>query len=369
MARSNVALATLTGLLLGACHSVERIPDRRPGETHVAPHPDRARVLAATLRVTDDGRFRFVEPMMCPTTETVDVQASTIVRVRPNLATFIVGLLAGSLGAVGTGVGWSDRDAASQPLSYAGPAAVAGGLFLAIAPFVGIGDDREDEGIRTISRDGEDAPCGERVVAATGAVLMWHGLRAVGTVDREGYFSVSPYQISDAFAAGRGPAFDLGVELALASGAHQPFQVVIAGDAMVRGRDAFLARIGVDGGREPIRKVPRVEHGDLRVVRAHVDGRAILRILLPLRNEGPGDAYQVRGLVSTHEPEVDGRVLYVGRLASHNSTIATVDVPLSPEADKAIGGKLELAVTLIDADATTSAEPARFRGAVTEPAP
>jgi hypothetical protein len=367
MVRSAVA-----SLLLwcGACHIIDRVPDLRPGETQVLPHPDRAHTLPPTLVVTTDGRFRFVEPRRCPTTQVVDMQASTIVKVRPNLATFVVGAILGSLGAVGTAVAIGEHDPAGQPLTYAAPVALGVGLVFAIGPFVGTGQDRTYEGVKQIERPGADVPCGEHAVHATGAIVTWHGLRAVGAVDDDGYFSVSPYEITDAFAAGRGPALDLGADLALASGAHEALQVVIAGDAMLKGRDAFLTRAGIDGRREALRKVPRVEHGTLRVSKTSDRGRPVLRVALPLSNEGPGDAWQVRGIITTQDPEVDGRVLYVGHIAPHGATIATVDVPLSPEADRALSGaSIELGVTLIDADATTSGEPVRFRGAILNDVP
>ncbi len=364
---ARIATPALMGL--GACHVTTRVPDLRPGDTQIVPDTVHARVLAPTLTVTGDGRFRFVEPLLCPTTERVEMQTSTIVTVRPNLATFVVGAILTGLGGVGTAVAISENDPAGQPLTYAAPVALVTGLVFAIGPFLGNKEDRDYGAPRSIDRVGKDAPCGERAVAATSAILTWHGLRAVGTVDGDGIFSVSPYEITDAFAAGRGPALDLAADLQLASG-RAAIQVVIAGDTLVKGRDAFLARARIDGRWEQLVKVPRIEHGVVRVSRTTDGGRPVLRVALPLTNEGPGDAWQVRGVITAQDPEVDGRVLYVGHLAPHAGTTATVDIPLSADADRALAGdSIELGVTLIDADATTSAEPVRFRGTVLNDVP
>src|SRR5262245_58843315 len=100
----------LLAIVAAGCHVVERTPDLHPGPADLIVHRDRGRVLPATLIVTGDGRFRFVEPVRCPTTEVVNVEASTLVTVRPNLATFVVGTILGSLGAIATGVALSGDD-------------------------------------------------------------------------------------------------------------------------------------------------------------------------------------------------------------------------------------------------------------------
>lgn len=370
MVRSAVLAAVVCTGWGAGCHVIERVPDLRPGEPQTITHDERARVLPPTLVVTGDGRFRLVEPRICPTTERVTMQSSSIVHVRPNYATFVVGAILTSLGGIGTGVAIGEGHWSDHPISYAAPVALGAGLVFAIGPFVGTRDDREYADEQHIERPGQDQPCGESPLAATHAVLVWHGLRAVADVDADGVLSTSPYDFDDAFAAGRGPALDLGADVELANGEHRAIQVVIPGDALVKGRDAFLARAKIDGRWEQLRKVPRVEPGALRVSRTSVGGRRVLHVSLPLDNNGPGDAWQVRGVITAASPEIDSRVIYVGHLAPHAHADATIDVPLSDEADRAIAGDtLELSVVLIDADATTSAEPVRFKGALLNDVP
>ena len=368
--RVMVRSAVLVAVACTACHVIERVPDLRPGDPVITLHQDRARALPAAITVTPDGRFRLVEPRLCPTTEIVEMQGSTIVRTKPNYATFVVGAILTSLGAVGTAVAIGEGHPQDHPLAYVSPIGLGAGLVFAIGPFVGTGEDRTYDAAHKIERNGKDAPCGGAPLAARTAILSWRGLRAVATVDGDGYLSTSPFELVDAFGAGRGPAFDVGADVTMQDGARHAIQSVIAGADLVKGRDAFLARIGVDGRWEQLRKVPRVEPGTMRVSRTTIGGKPVLRVVLPLDNNGPGDAWQVRGEIATQDPEVDGRTIYVGHLAPHGHTIATVDIPLSDESDRAIADStLELAVTLIDADATTSAEPVRFKGQVLQDVP
>ncbi|HTJ44296.1 MAG TPA: hypothetical protein VL463_19465 [Kofleriaceae bacterium] len=346
------------------------MPDLRPGDPVITVHEDRARALPPALTVTADGRFRLVEPRLCPTTEVVEMQGSTLVRTKPNYATFVVGAILTSLGAIGTGVAISEGHPEDHPIGYVSPIALGAGLVFAIGPFVGNSEDRAYDAAQKVERNGKDAPCGDHPLAASKAILTWRGLRAVATVDGEGFLSTSPFELVDAFSAGRGPAFDVGVDVTMQNGDRHAVQSVIAGADLIKGRDAFLARLGVDGRWEQLRKVPRVEPGAIRASRTTVSGQPVLRVVLPLDNNGPGDAWQVRGEIATADPEVDGRTIYVGHLAPHGHTIATVDIPLSDESDRAIADStLELAITLIDADATTSAEPVRFKGQVLQDVP
>ena len=307
-----VRSAVLAAVFCAACHVTVRVPDLRAGEPQVIAHEDQARALPPTLVVTGEGRFRLIEPRVCPTTELVEMQSSSIVHVRPNYATFVVGAILTSLGAIGTGVAVGEGNWSDHPISYVSPVALGAGLVFAIGPFVGTHDDREYGATQAIERPGKDQPCGEAPLAAKTAVLVWHGLRAVAAVDGDGVLSISPYEFTDAFAAGRGPALDLGADVELASGEHRAIQVVIAGDALVKGRDAFLARAKIDGRWETLRKVPRVEPGALRVSRTTIGGKRVLHVSLPLDDNGPGDAWQVRGVITAQNPEIDARMIYVG---------------------------------------------------------
>jgi hypothetical protein len=363
------ALGALTAVALLGCHVTYRIPDLRAGETHLVPHPDEGRDLPATLLVTDDGRFQFVTPRVCPTVEVVDMQSSTIVQVRPNLATFVVGVIAAGAGAIGTGSLIATRSS-TNPAEAVAPVVLATGLVFAIGPFLRTSTDRTYGPVQHIERSRRELPCGQRPVAARAATLSWRGLRARGAVDADGYFAISPYAFTDAFAAGRGQPLDLTAAVELAAGGTASIQVVVPTAALIAGKDAFLARTGLDTRWETLRKVPRVEAGALRVSRTTDAGQPVLRVVLPLTNDGPGDAWQVRGVIATDDPEVDGRIIYVGRVPAHGQATGTLDIPLSAETDRVLAGSsIELAVSLIDADATTPAGPVRFHGTILNDVP
>ena len=368
MAAMRVASALVAAALAG-CHVTYRVADLRPGETHLIPHPEASRALPATLVVTADGRFRFVTPLVCPTVEVVDMQSSTIIKVRPNLATFVVGVIAAGVGAVGTGSLLATRST-TNPAEAAAPVLLAGGLLFAIGPFVRTSTDREYGPVQVVEKSRKDLPCGDRPIAARTATLTWRGRRARGAVAADGTFAISPFAFVDAFAAGRGEPIDLTAEVELATGAHTTIQTIIAPDALVASKDAFLTRAKIDARWETLRKVPRVEAGTLRVSRTTDAGQPILRVVMPLTNDGPGDAWQVRGVISAEDPEVDGRVIYVGHVPAHGQATGTLEIPLSTETDQVLAGSsIELAVSLIDADATTAAGPVRFHGAILNDVP
>jgi len=363
-----VALVTALAAA-AACHVTVRLDDLRPGRTEHVVHRDRARTAPPALEATADGRLRFVVPLACPANDVVEMQRSTVVETRPNLATFVVGVIVTAVGGVGTGIALSNDHPARRPLTYVAPGAVVAGLVLAIAPFVGNRRDRVYGGVDRVVRAEHEERCGERPLSASGAVVMWHGLRMVGTIDGDGYFSRSPYEVVDAFAAGRGPDLDLGADVDLTSG-HVALQAVVAARALIAGKDAYLRGLGIDAGYQPLRKVPRVEPGHLRVSRTTRHGHPILRVALPLKNDGPGDAWQVRGVIGCDQPEVDGRMIYAGRVPSHGAVEAHAEIPLSVDADRALaGGDLHLTVTLADADQTVSDTPVAFDGPILNDVP
>jgi hypothetical protein len=364
-----VAALAAAGAGLPACHVTVRLDDLRPGKTEHVTHRDRAHTLAPALEVTGDGRLRFVVPLACPTTDIVEMQHSTVVERRPNLATFVVGVILTSLGGVGTGLAIGEGHPARHPLSYVSPVALAAGLVFAIGPFVGNRRDRVYGGVDRVVRGEGEARCGEQPLSARSAVVLWHGIRMVGTIDGDGYYSRSPYEIVNTFAAGRGPDLDVGTDVELAAG-HAAIQAVVPARALIAGKAAYLRGLGIDAGYQPLRKVPRVEPVRIAVSRTTRDGRPILRVSLELTNTGPGAAWQVRGVIGCDQPEVDGRMIYVGKVPPGGTVGPELEVPLSAGADRALAGsKLHLTVTLADADQTVSDSPIVFDGEILNDVP
>lgn len=354
LAVSALALATT------ACHVVVGAEDVRRGDTRREPRAE-PRALPATLIVADDGRFRLVEPLVCPVDSVTELELSLVRRTQPNLATLVVGVIATTVGGVATAAGWMGDDPSGSPWSYLGPAGVVAGLPLAIGPLIGNDVETRPTGTREVRAPAGDERCGERGVTATRVTLTWSGLRAVTTVDGDGYLAVSPFSLVDAFD--RLPALALAIELE-GTGAPRALDVVIDAAALARVRDGFLAHAGVDATVEPVRKVPRLEPGLLRVGRVHRDGQRGVRLALPLTNAGPGDAYGVRLVIAASNPELDGRVLYVGRLAAKASIEVVGVIPISAAADLALAdGDLTVTARIKDAHGTAPELPVRFRGA------
>ena len=69
---------------------------RRPGAIERIQHPERAIARPPTIVLTDAGVLRFVEPLDCPTDEMIERRTGIEIETQPNLATFVVGVVATS---------------------------------------------------------------------------------------------------------------------------------------------------------------------------------------------------------------------------------------------------------------------------------
>ncbi|HVV88116.1 MAG TPA: hypothetical protein VHE35_33980, partial [Kofleriaceae bacterium] len=362
-----VAVA-VAALAAGGCHTIRSSEDVTRGEAHHERRPDPPRALPPRVELTDDGRLRLLEPLVCAAEVVTDVEVARVDRREPNAATLVVGVIATAVGAVALVSGASADDPGGSPLTYLGPVGVAGGLPLVIGPLVGNGSSRHHVDDRQVRAPAEDEPCGSRPVAATRATVGWSGLRAVGDVDGDGVVSVSPFAFVDAFAVAEAPALELSVTVERADGPPLALDAVIDRPALARAQPGFLARAGVDATVEPIRKVPRFEPGALTVRRAGPSGKRTVELALPLRDAGPGDGFAVRLLLSSPNPELDARVVYVGRIAAHGDVTVTASLPISDEADRALSaGELVLSARLRDAYDAAPDTPIRFQGRVPAP--
>lgn len=351
------------------CHVRSRVPTTRPGDTTTQVRQAEARALAAAVTLGDDGLLRFVTPLRCPADVIVEVERSETVKTEANLATFVVGMVVTAVGAVGVLRGASTDDASGSGYTWLGAGGIAAGLPLAIAPWFGNGETDVDLGRDTVRKGAAEVACGERAVAARRARLVAGDLAAVGAVDDAGRFAISPFAFVDAFADGAWRALPITATLDT-DGGEVVVEGVIEASALAAARDAWLAAAGIDARVEVVRKLPRLAPGRLGVSRLTVDGATYLHLTLPLANDGPGDAWQVRGVVSAGHPELDGRVVYVGHLAPGAAITAAVMLPLSPAADAALAGdELELTLALRDAHDTAPSSPVRFRGKVLAGAP
>lgn len=361
-----IALALVTA---GACHVTATTETTRPGATEKIVHEDGAIARRPTLVLTDAGALRFVEPLECPTEEIVTTTTTIETSRGPNLATFVVGVIATAVGGVMTVRGVTS-DGAGNPTTYAGIAAAGVGLPLAIGPWIGHTSElRAGPETPPVRRPGPSEPCGERGLSARAATLVVRGVEVHGTVGRDGVFAVSPYQLVDAFDTSAIAPWDIhGV--VEATGGARTIEIVIEGGELARRAPAFLASADFETRIEPLRLVPGLVAGPLRASLTSTPGGPALRVVLPIKNDGPGDAWAVRGQLASPTKPIDGRVIYVGAVAKGTSTSRELLIPLTAAAASALrGSTIDLSIELRDAHGTAPTTPVRFRGAVLGDAP
>jgi hypothetical protein len=358
-------------LTLAACHVTSHSELRRPGEATQILHPEGAIARRPTLVLTETGKLRFVEPLECPTEEVVtEARATETVR-GPNLATFVVGVIATAVGGIMLVRGANDDEGASNPFTYAGGGLVAVGLPFAVGPWIGNGtelDALEDVPTR---RPGQAKPCGERGFAAKSATLAVRGIEVFGRIDASGVFSISPFAITDAFEAKTlTAAWDIAATVDAPTGSRT-VDVVIEMRALAAHADAFLSSADFDPKIETLRLVPGVVPGTLRVSLTQTPDGPAARIVLALQNDGPGPAYALRGHIAAPGTRaLDGRVMYFGHVAKGGSLTRELLVPLSPAAADALrNSTIDLALELRDAHGTAPPTPVRFRGPILVDAP
>jgi hypothetical protein len=359
-----VALVILVAL--AACHTRSWVLETRPGPSRNEVHHDRPRALAPTVVLSSDGRFRFVAPLRCAADVLVDIETTETVTKEANIATFVVGVIVATAGAVALTAGLSEDEPAKAGATWLGVGGLVVGLPFTIGPWIGNGTTDVPKGVQTVRKGAAEAPCGERAVTARTASVRAGAFQVFGSVDTGGTFELSPFVFVDAFAVGEQAALDITADL-VDEGGITSISAVIDATALAGARDAWLAAAGIDDRVEPVRKVPRLEPGAAQVTRTSLDGRPRLRVVVPIHNAGPGPAWQVRGVVGADHPEVDGRIVYLGAIASGADATAELLIPLSAAADKELGaGEVELTVQLRDAHGTAPETPVRFRGRVRE---
>ncbi len=354
-------MRVVLAIALAGCHLVERNEIVRPGTSERVTLKDRPVARRATIQLTDAGMLRFVEPLECPTENLIQQTAGTETVTRPNLATFVVGIVATSVGAISTIRGLSDADPGGSPFTYAGLGLLAVGAPFAVGPWIGNGTVTVEGAPRpTIRTPGPAEPCGERAVSAKTATIRVRGVELHGAVGKDGVFAVSPYTIVDAYEVSNVPMWDLAATLD--GDRTKQLAAMIDGGALATRAKAFLATAKFETRIEPMRLVPGLVAGALRVgMMATGDG---IRIVLPIRNDGPGPAWALRGHVTASgAPAIDGRVIYFGSIAKGETREVEFTIPISPDAATALrNASIDLSVELRDAHGTAPATPIRFRG-------
>ncbi len=365
-----IATSISTSIFTSGCHVTRQTEVTHPTTEQTIQHPEGAVARRPVLVLSETGALRFVEPLDCPTERIVSSTTAIEIETRPNLATFVVGVIATAVGGVMTIGGLTDKDGAGNPVTYAGVGLFAVGLPFAVGPWLGLHNElREGETTTPQRVPGPSVPCGARGLQARGATLTIRGVEVHGAVAEDGTFSVSPYQLIDAYAPTTVNAWDIAAVVETTSGART-IEAVIDGAALATHAQEFLAHADFDAKVQPLRLVPGIVAGTLRASLTSMTTGAALRVVLPIKNDGPGDSWGLRGQLTSSTKAVDGRMLYIGHLAKGQAISRELLIPLTvAAADLIRGATLDLSIELRDAHGTAPATPVRFRGNVLNDAP
>ncbi|HEU0033176.1 MAG TPA: hypothetical protein VFQ53_21235 [Kofleriaceae bacterium] len=347
---------------LAGCHVVERTETLRPHLTQQLVDEAHARDAgAATIVLATDGHLRFVQPRACPSTNVRRQHRVIELETRPNIATFVVGMIATSIGGILIVRGAADG---TGLYTVAGLGLVAGGGPLAIAPWVGNGTTRTKDGERTLREAGPEVACGDRALAAGRATLQVGGLEVRGTIDDRGVFEVPVFDLVDVFEQPR----PLAIRATLDAGG--------AIDAVIDGPDALETRRALrERWRQPKQTAqsgaPDLRPGPLRAsLTATANGPAV-RVVLRLANLGTGSAWDVRGaIVAPGTPAIDGRMLYAGTLAAREQRDLEVRIPVTDAVAATLrNATIALSIELRDAEHAAPTTPIQLRGPILVDAP
>ncbi|MEZ4366764.1 MAG: hypothetical protein R2939_10815 [Kofleriaceae bacterium] len=316
-----------------------------------------------TIDLTPDGRLRMVRPSYCAADVVVDLEDIEIRTIRPNLATFVVGVVAGALGVVATASAASGDEPASDPTLYGGVALLGGGAALAIGPWLGLSEHRRASPPQRRVTGSEATRCGETALPGPAVIGVGPWLRGFGELDELGAMTQPVFTWIDAFELTRA-----GTLVAAEQASETPTwsaRLALGAEPLLAACDAFFAAAGIDATDAADR--PRRPRGARRARRHPVGARRRCRrrAVLPLTNDGAGDASGscARGS-APGGPSSTAGCSTSGACRGEPATLrAELSIALSPEADAALSGEaLDLNVLLRDAHHTVSEHPIRFRG-------
>ena len=355
----------LVAVLLAGCHVISQVDTTRPGRTETVHHLDQGKVTRQAVLVGEAGTLLFVDHLECPTERRSVTMTTTEITAAPNLATFVVGVIATSVGAIALAKGAFDKDGVFLAVGGAG---LAVGLPMAVGPWLSNTHELREQPAPNgvVIAEGTPEPCGTRPLVSRSAVIAVHGLQLAGAIDARGAFAVSPFTVVDAYQVTQLPAWDAVITIDGRPG----FTQVIAGNELAVHAFEFLQKLDVDTAIQPMRLVPGLVAGPLRVSLTSDASGPLLRIVLSLTNDGPGDASAVRGQIASQSPLVDSRMIYVGAIKKGATVTRELLIPLdAPTAAILRDDPLDLSIELRDGHGTAPANPVKFRGIVLADAP
>jgi hypothetical protein len=205
-----------------------------------------------------------------------------------------------------------------------------------------------------------------RPLVAPSATITINDTDVRGKIDPDGVFSVSPYELIDAFETRPPRPWNVSAALDAGNGATTMITAVIDGNALADHAKGWLTGAKwLDQRVEPMRLVPGIVAGTLRVsLTSTKDGPAI-RVVLPLHNDGPGEAWAVRGQLASSVRAVDQRMIYVGHLGRGEAVAKEILIPIAGDVAAMVrGATIMVSVALRDAHGTAPVTPVRFNGQV-----
>jgi hypothetical protein len=105
-------------------------------------------------------------------------------------------------------------------------------------------------------------------------------------------------------------------------------------------------------------KVPELSARWFRVRPARTaEGEPALEIDLRIDNRGPGDAWGVRAVLSSAQPELNRRVLYAGHVPAGDHWQRVQLFPIGPKAEARATARVELTARLLDAHGAAPTRP------------
>jgi hypothetical protein len=359
--RASLILASAS--IWHACHVQQRVADTTRGATTLVVDQLTATGGTARIAVTDRGRWRFEVPLMCTAQQYVEFQNNEIVTTEPNMATFVVGIVAGAVGGVLTARGVLSEFNRNNPLNYAGPIALATGVSLVAGPWFGNGQTDVSGRVEKKPVGKVQVPCGTRPIPGRTAQIEFRSTKLFGTVNDNGEFSVSPFQTADVFDLATMQGWDVRASLQTQDG-DLSFANVIDVSVLAPLREVFLSGADFDSRIEPVGVIPRFEPPAITARLTNVGDAVALRIILSVANQG-GDSWALRARIESSLPDVNGRLLYFGHVAKGQTVVRELLVPLAPDvADRVRGSQLDLSAQLLDAYGTAPAMPVRLSGIV-----
>jgi hypothetical protein len=301
----------------------------------------------------------------------VQQRATTERVLEPNIAAFVVGVVATAAGGVTFTAGAFNEHPTSTPVFYAGGLGLLLGVPLAIGPW--IGRTRElvaGRDLAPVVRDGAFEACGERGISGRVATVSIDAIDVRGRVDADGVFQIPPYTFLDAYAPDKLRPMQVtailedGAASKTISAVLEVGKLASFGPAYLKSLDNHDARI------EPFRMVPGIQPGTLRVSLTSTPEGPAVRVVLPLENKGPGDSWQMRGKIDSPVRALDGRMLYFGHIKEGEVVSREAIIPIAPDVASMLrGATIVVTVVLRDGHGTAPETPVKFNGTVLIDAP